>query len=47
MPIKCHISRRKNLGFRLLELNEDPVREITACHPPQCEEKDPRTFWIS
>ena len=27
----------------VLKLNEDPIREMTIGHPPQCEEKDPRT----
>ena len=26
--------------------NEESVREMTICHPPQREEKDPRTCWM-
>ena len=35
--------KRKTLRAYVLKLNEDPVREMTICHAPQREEKDPRT----
>ena len=30
-------------GLVFLKLNEDPVREMTICHPPQREEMNPGT----
>ena len=41
---KCFLSKEKLLGFSSLKLNEDPVREMTICHPPQREKMNP---WIS
>ena len=38
---KCFLSKGKLLGFSSLKLNEDPVREMTICHPPQREEMNP------
>ena len=38
---KCFLSKGKLLGFSFLKLNEDPVREMTICHPPQREEINP------
>ena len=35
--------RRNNFRVYVLKVNEDPVREMTICHAPQCEEKDPMT----
>ena len=35
--------RRNNFRVLVLKVNEDPVREMTICHAPLCEEKDPRT----
>ena len=35
--------RRNNFRVQVLMPNEEPVREMTICHPPQHEEKDPRT----
>ena len=43
MLIKCHFSKGKIIRVQFLWPNEDPVREMTICHPPQREEKDPRT----
>ena len=43
MLIKCHFSKGKIIRVQFLWPNEDPVREMTICHPPQCEEKDSRT----
>ena len=43
MLIKFHISEGKIIRVQFLWPNEDPVREMTICHPPQREEKDPRT----
>ena len=40
---KCFISKGKLLGFSFYKPNEDPVREMTIGHPPQCEEMNPRT----
>ena len=37
----CFISKGKLLGFSFLKLNEDPIREITICHPPQRKEINP------
>ena len=42
MLIKCHFSKGKIIRVQFLWPNEDPVREMTICHPPQREEKDPR-----
>ena len=46
MLIKCHFPKGKIIGFSFLKLNEDPVREMTIGHPPQREEKDPRTYHL-
>ena len=35
--------KRKTFRVWVLKINEDPVREMTICHAPQREEKDPRT----
>ena len=44
MSNKCYISKGKLLGFSFfLWPNEDSVREMTIGHPPQREERDPRT----
>ena len=43
---KCFVSKGKMLRFRFLKPNEDPVLEMTIGHPPQHEEKDPRTFHL-
>ena len=43
MLIKCHFSKGKIIRVQFLWPNEDPVREMTICHPPQRKEKDPRT----
>ena len=40
---KCFLSKGKLLGFSFLKLNEDPVREMTICHPPQYEEMNSGT----
>ena len=31
------------MRVQFLKLNEDPVREMTICHPPQREEMNPGT----
>ena len=46
MLSKCLSSSRNVFKGWFLKLNEDPVREMTICHAPQCEEKDPRTCWL-
>ena len=33
----CHFSKDIVIKGQILYLNEDPVREITIGHPPQCE----------
>ena len=38
MLSEYHLQRIVILG-QLLYLNEEPVREMTIGHPPQCEEK--------
>ena len=43
MLIKCHFLKGKIIRVKFLRPNEDPVREMTIGHPPQCEEKDSRT----
>ena len=43
MLIKCYISKGKIIKVQFLQPNEDLVREITIGHPPESEEKDPRT----
>ena len=43
MLIKCHFSKGKIIKVQFLWPNEDSVREITICHPPQREENDSRT----
>ena len=43
MLIKCHFLKGKIIRVYFLRSNEDSVREMTIGHPPQCEEKDPRT----
>ena len=43
MLIKCYISKGKIIRVQFLQPNEDPIREMTIGHPPQREEKDPRT----
>ena len=40
---KCYISKRKIISVHFILPNEDPVREMTIGHPPQHEDKDPRT----
>ena len=46
MVNKCCILGEKLLGFSLLWLNIDLIREMTIGHPPQREEKDPRTLYL-
>ena len=41
MYIECHFQREVIEG-QVLELNQDPIREVTICYYPQCEEKTPR-----
>ena len=36
-------SKGKIIRVQFLWPNEDPVRDLTICHPPQREEKDPGT----
>ena len=43
MLIKCHFLKGNIIRVQFLRRNEDPVGEITIGHPPQREEKDPRT----
>ena len=43
MLIKCHFSKGKIAKVQFLWPNEDSVRKMTICHPPQHEEKDPMT----
>ena len=43
MPNNMPSFKRKTLRVLVLKLNESPVREITICHAPQREEKDPST----
>ena len=35
--------KREFIRVQFLVSNEDPVREMTIGHPPQREERDPRT----
>ena len=39
---KCFLLKENYEGL-VLKLNEDPVREMTICHPPQHEEMNLRT----
>ena len=39
-------SKRENYRVWFLKRNEGPVREMTIGHPPQREEKDPRTSYL-
>ena len=41
MLIKCHIPKGKIIRVQFRYPNEDPIREMTICHPPQREEKNP------
>ena len=43
MLIKCHFLKGKIIRVQFLRPNEDSIREMTIGHPPQREEKDPRT----
>ena len=43
MPNQMPSFKRKTLRVLVLKLNEDPVREMTICHAPQCKEIDPST----
>ena len=43
MPNQMPSFKRKTFRVYVLKLNEDPVREMTICHNPKREEKDPRT----
>ena len=47
MPNQMPSFKRKTLRVYILKLNEDPVWEMTICHAPQHEDKDPRTCWLS
>ena len=46
MVNKCYILGEKTLRVQSLWLNIDPVWEMTIGHPPQREEKDPRTLYL-
>ena len=43
MPNEMPSFKRKTLMVWVLKLNEDLVREMTICHAPQREDKDPST----
>ena len=43
MSNKCCISKGKSLGFSFYSQMKIQFREMTIGHPPQHEEKDPRT----
>ena len=47
MPNEMPSFKRKTLRVYVLKLNEDPVREMTICHTPQREDKDPSTCWLT
>ena len=42
MASEFHFQKDNYFGL-VLQLNEDPVREMTIGHPPQHEEMTPRT----
>ena len=46
MLINCYISKGKIIRVLFLQPNEVPVREMTIGHPPQHEEKDPRSSHV-
>ena len=39
--------KRENNRVSFLKLNEDPVQEMTICHPPQREEKIPGDMLVA
>ena len=41
MDIECHFQRAVIEG-QVLQLNQDPIREVTISYCPQYEEKTPR-----
>ena len=43
MLTKCNFSKGKIIRVQFLWPNEDLVQEMTIGHPPQREDKDPRT----
>ena len=44
---KCFLFKGKLLRVKVLMPNEDPVREMTICHPPQREEINPGTSQLA
>ena len=47
MPNQIPSFKRKTSWVSVLKLNEDPVREMTICHAPKREDKDPSTCWLT
>ena len=43
MPNEMPYFKRKTLRVSVLKLNVDPIREMTICHAPQRDDKDPST----
>ena len=42
MDIECHFQRIVIEGH-VVQLNQNPIREVTIGYFPQCEEKTPKT----
>ena len=47
LPNEMLSLKRKALRVLVLKLNEDPVREMTICHAPKCEDIDLSTCWLT